>query len=468
MGILWFTRQVMAIGLLLPTSVHALGLLDTYQRAESHEPRFQAEFFDSQAREEVYHQARSALLPQLSVYARQSQISQDIVSSDNEVFDGGQTDYPTTVYGLSLSQSLYDYSRWAAFRQSREEVRQVASELEAARQGLLLRVTERYLEVLALHENVGFLRAERREVEASVALAAARHAEGLAREVDLLDAQARALRVEARELELVNRLHDALNALAEMIGEVPAQMRLIDEELPMVTPSPDSVQAWVDLAVERNPLLKAAGLAQQIAIQEERIRKGGHYPTLDISLNYEDDQTEGSLFGGSSQVQTTELRVTLNVPLYSGGLTSSQVRQARRALDAAAARQRQVRSEVEREVQSAYQGILTAMARERALRGSLQASERIAQTRQLEWESGMAPMVDLLDAERDLFFSRSELAAARYDYVISVLRLKYAAGVINMADLAEIDAMMLEPVHPLEHIEQMAGSIGQVFGVSAP
>jgi len=82
------------------------------------------------------------------------------------------------------------------------------------------------------------------------------------------------------------------------------------------------------------------------------------------------------------------------------------------------------------------------MSRVRALSESLSANQRIVEYRQVAYESGVMPVLELLDAERDLFFARSELASARYDYLISVLRLKHAAGVINGEDLAEIDAHM--------------------------
>ena len=105
-----------------------------------------------------------------------------------------------------------------------------------------------------------------------------------------------------------------------------------------------------------------------------------------------------------------------------------------------------MRSEIEREVQTAHRFVTTAMARERALRGSLMASERIAQTRKIEFESGLTRLTDLLDAERELFFARSELAGARYDYLMGLLRLRHAAGLLQIDDIQMLDGMLQERI----------------------
>lgn len=422
------------------------GLIDAYEQAEKNDPQFQADFFGKQATDERYYQARSALLPQVNLSASRSDITQNITSSDNEVFDSGSTSYPTTVYGISIDQSVYDYSRWAAFSQAKLEIQQAASELEAARQDLFLRVSERYFAALALHENLSFLRAEKEQIGTNLAQVKARYEDGLAREIEFLDANARFLQVEARELDLENRLRDSLNALEEVTGKLPEKLHLVDDNLQLQRPDPDSPGAWAELAMQRNPRLQAASLAVDVSKQGVKVSRGGHFPTLDLGLNYEIDNTEGSLFGGGSEVETETIRLGLNIPVYSGGLVSSQVREGVQRIEADNARQEQVRRETARNVEASYQSIVTAMARERALRESRRASERIVESRKVGYESGVTQLLDLLDAERDLFFARSELASARYDYLANVLRLKHAAGVINVEDLAEIDALMSEQI----------------------
>ena len=435
--------------LLVAPSASATSLIQAYELARENDPQFRADFYGKQATDERYDQARAALLPQISANASYTETSQNIVSTDNEVFDSGSTSFPTTVYGISLEQSVYDYSRWAAFSQADTETQQAASELEVARQDLVLRVAERYFDALSLYENLSFLQAEKEEVSTNLAEARARYEDGLSREVDLLDAESRLLQVESRALEVESSLRDALNGLEEITGTLPNRLKPVRDDLELERPDPDDQQEWTRLGFERNPRLQAAELAMEVANQEVRVRRGGHLPTLGLTLSYENDDTEGSLFGGGSQVETQIARMDLNIPIYRGGRVASEVREGEQLIEVSRSQHDQVRRQLDREVRSGYQSILTAMSRERALSESLRTNERIVESRQVGYESGLTPLLDLLDAERELFFARSELAGARYDYLLGVLRLRHAAGVINTEDLQQIDTLLDESVDVL-------------------
>lgn len=438
-----------AVSALISVPALSAGLVDIYEMAKDNDPRFQEEFFGKDAIDERYYQARSALLPQVSLTASRTETRQDIVSSDNEEYESGSTSNPSTRYGASIEQSIYDYSRWAAFDRAKVEIRQAASELEVARQDLFLRVAERYFDALSLYETLTYLGSEKEAVRTNLNEITARYNDGLVREVELLDAEARFQQVDAREIEVANELSDALEGLAEITGSRLSTLQPVKDDLELMRPDPDSVEDWESLAMERSPRLKAALLATDVASEELKERRGGYFPTLDLSVSYENDDTEGSLFGGGSEIESQDIALTLNVPVYTGGRTSSQVRESESLINASESRLERVNRELDREVRSGYQGILTAMSRERSLKKSLEASERVAESREIGVESGTTPVLDLLDAERDLFFARSELASARYDYLMSILRLKHAAGVINVDDLFQIDAMMGEEVDVL-------------------
>ncbi|WP_235937282.1 TolC family protein [Vreelandella azerica] len=268
-------------GLLMVTGVTAEqahgGLLDIYQLAKDNDPIFQEQFYGKQATDELYYQARSALLPQVSVTANQSQTYQNIRQSDNQSFDSGSVSYPSTRYGASISQSVYDYSRWASFSQAQEEIRQAASELEVVRQNLLYRVAERYFNALSIYENLSYLQAEKESVEANYQEVLARFEDGLARSEDMLDAQARLEQVRARELEVQNALRDAIEALAEMTGTPPQQLVLLGSDLQLSRPDPDSQEAWESLALERSPQLRAAELATEVVNRSIDVRRGGTF-----------------------------------------------------------------------------------------------------------------------------------------------------------------------------------------------
>jgi outer membrane protein len=52
--------------------------------------------------------------------------------------------------------------------------------------------------------------------------------------------------------------------------------------------------------------------------------------------------------------------------------------------------------------------------------------------------------VDVLNAEQQLYATKKDLAAARYQTVVSGLQLKAAAGVLTLDDLKEIDQLLTD------------------------
>lgn len=437
--------RAFALGLLLvlaslPASIcTAEDLIEVYRSALVNDPTYAAGMHQRQSSLEVYKQARSTLLPALSASASYIHADQDIVSSDNTVFASGSTDFGTADYTVSLTQSIYDFSNWARLFQAKEKIRQVDAEWLAVQQDLMLRVAEAYFGALAVQQDLVSIQAEEKAVEAQYQFIEAKYARGLASQTDYLDAEARFLQVGSRALEIRSRLRDALQSLAEMTGAAPRELSLLADEFPMGTPEPADPTEWLKRANEFNPELLTRRQAVEVAKREVAARQGGHLPSLDLSFNYNYNDTDGSLFGGGSEVETQEVMVSVNVPIFSGGLVSSRVREAsalfKRARDELLLEQRAV----QRETYAAFDGILTDIRKARSLRKSVEAYTSGVKVKRTGFESGRTSGIAVLDAERDLFFARSEHARARFGYVLNTLRLKRAVGLLSEDDLQQLN-----------------------------
>ena len=438
------------------TSVTAENLEDVYQQALKSDPVYLSGIHRFDAGQELYYQARAGLLPTVSLFGSRTKSKQKIVSSDNQVFAEGSTSYPTTEYTLSITQSVYSYSNWARLRQSEARTEQAEAEYIALQQDLMLRTAERYFAVLALLEDAGYIQSEKKAVADLYQLVQAKRRDGLARETDFLDAQARSLQVEAREVEIQSRLRDALQFLSETTGVVPIKMAQLGKALVLKRPDPLNQEDWLKVALEHNPELQVRSAAVEAAREDVKAQKGGHYPTVDLELRHNNRDTEGTLFGGGSEVKTNDIVVSLNIPIYSGGLTSSKVREAGSQLSQAMEELELERRAVKRKTFAAYDGILTDIAKLQALEKSVQSYELAAESKRLGYESGLSTSLSILDAESDLFQARSEYARARYGYVLNTLRLKRAVGVLTPEDLTQVN-QMLDPQKKLSDFTQALG-----------
>jgi outer membrane protein len=423
--------------------VQAESLLDIYQLALINSPDYLAGVRQRDGSSEIYKQARSLLLPRVGLVVTRTDTEQEIISSDNEVFGAGSTSFPTDEYTLSITQSIYNYTNWARYAQAKVELTRIDAEFMSVHQDLIFSAAEAYFFALFAHEEHTASQAENKALEQHYSLVKAKRADGLARKTDLLDAQSRYLQSQARELEALSQLKDRLQGLRELTGELPIALKLLGENMQLQPPNPQQPEEWMTTALEYNPEIKAANRAVEVARQEVRTQKGAHYPTLDLQLSLNDRATEGTLFGGGSEVQTQDITLALNIPIYAGGVTSSMVREMIQQYKKTQQElEKQLRA-VRREVYSSYDGILSDIAKTEALRKSVEGYELAVEFKSLAYDSGLTTSLAVLDAERELFFSRTQYARARYDYILNTLRLKRAAGLINEDDLVQIDKLLI-------------------------
>lgn len=426
----------------IPGVSQADDLMGIYKLAQQRDPTYLAGVHQHAASTEGKYQARAALLPSLDLSATRTETSQDIVSSDNEVFGSGSTSYPTDEYSVSIKQSLYDYSNWAAYSAAKARVARADAEFIGVEQDLLMRVSEAYFIALALNEEFASAQAERRSLEEHFELLQLKRRDGLARQTDMLDAQARFMQSQSREVEVRASLKDSLEVLRELTGTLPDSLAMLDQKTAQATPDPVDPEAWWQLALEQNPELAMRRKSVEAARQEIKRLKGGHYPTLDLELSYGDRNTQGSLFGGGSEVQTQEINVGLNIPIYSGGIVSSRVRESIELLSKAEQELELELRSVQRNTFASFDGVLTDIAKSDALGKSVEAYQLGVDAKRLAYSSGVATSLTVLDGERDLYFARSQYVGARYGYLVNVIRLKRAAGVLTEKDLQDINAML--------------------------
>ncbi len=421
------------------TTLQAASLVDVYQLAQKNDPSSQSVYFQTMATKEGRRQAVARLLPTFSASAGYNYTYQNIISSDNTVYGSGETDFGTTTYGLNLTQPIFHWDLFVGLRQSKAESLRAEAENVLSRQELVVRVATLYLQALAAQDQVDFSKAEQAAVEKHLELAQGRFEMGLVPITDLHDAKARMATTRAKTIEAENLLDDALQALREVAGQPVASLEPLREAIDLVSPEPVDVDTWIRGALQQNPAIELQKQAVEVARLEVKRQHSGHYPALDLVGSFNNENTDGTLYGGGSEVEEMKIGVQLSVPLFEGGIVSSRVRQSRHQLSAA--RQdlsRQERS-ITRRTRSAYLGVNSAISRVKALQQSVVSNKLALEAKQEGFLSGLYASLNVLDAERDLSLVSLDHAQARYDYILNSLKLKQAVGTLNVKDLEELD-----------------------------
>ena len=427
-------------------SNHALAenLQQVYEMALENDPEFIGSLHTQNAAKESLAQAKSSYLPNILLDVEHIETTQDVISSDNSVYQSGQTRFPTNSYTLKLTQPLFQWSSIVRIRQAEVENKKAEIEYFKARQDMIMRVTERYLDVLAAQDQYTFSQAEKNAVQRQLDLAKTRHRMGLARITDKLDAEARFALVDSTSVENRYALEDASQSLAESTGTPISKLSTVKETIPLQRPDPENLQEWVDRAMASNPDMITQRYALEIARHENDRQRAGHLPTVELVARQNYRDTDGTLFGGGSEVKNRDLLVRFSLPIYEGGYTSSRSREAAELFAKAKQDMEKISREVKRETTSAYHGVISAMSKVNALKRALISQERTLDAKRKGFKSGLNTNIQVLDAERDFYLAKKDYAQSRYDYLLNSLRLKRVTGSLTEQDLLAINSNWLQ------------------------
>jgi outer membrane protein len=422
----------------LMNASHAADLSEVYGWARQNDPRYRAAQLELKAVEAELDQARAGLLPTVSADYTRTKTKQNILSADNAVFATGSSSFPVTELALSITQPVFRLAAWRHLDQAKASVKQSASTYAAAEQDLMLRTSSAYLSVLASKDALGFAEAELAAVKKQFELVSAKFSSGQSTAVNLRDAEARLAVKQADVVAARNDLADKSQALREITGKSTPELTALVADLKPAVPTPSDEEQWVKTSLDQNLLLQARSHAVEVADQEVRKQRAGHYPTVDLAYTNDRKKTGGSLFGGGSNVRENNLVLRLHVPIYEGGATQAVTTAAARRYEMALEDQERDRRQVERQARAAYQGVMGGGVRIGALGQSVVSLEQSRQLKEEGLKAGLQTVLAVLDAERDLYAAKRDLAKARYDYLLNTLRLKQAAGTLAESDLAMV------------------------------
>ena len=431
--------------LLLSTVSDLFGkdLQEIFALALKNDPQLQAAAATRDAVRESRPQARSQLLPNLSLQGSTAHVDRNIKdattridTSTGNIGEGGST---VSNLSLSLLQPVYRRDLWIQLQQADRQIRQAEAEYAAEEQGLIFRVAEAYFNTLSAQDELEFVKAESTAFARQLDQSQQRFDVGLIAITDVYEAQAAYDQSKADLIGAENALANAWEALYEIILEQVDSLSTLAAEIPLIKPQPENINSWNETAQKQNLTLMAAIQSTEIARENIEAQRSGHYPTLDIVGSYGLDRNSGT---DNSDVDTGTIGVELNLPIYLGGGVSSRVRQAADEYRAAQQNLDQQRRAVQRQVKDAYRGVVDRISAVKALKASTISAQSALEATEAGVEVGTRTTVDALNAQRDLSRARSNYSQVRYNYILNGLTLKQAAGSLSEDDLIQINQFL--------------------------
>ena len=418
----------------------ASDLLQIYKEALLNDAQFSSARAAKLAGQERSVQGRSSLLPSVGLSAGVTKTHSEFDPDNGPTTTSNSTGRSMT---LSLSQPLFNLATWENYEQSKLAVLGSDLQFSAAQQDLMLRVSQAYFDVLGAQNTLKTLQAQKVAVAEQLASAKRNFEVGTQTITDTHEAQSQFDLITAQELAGQGDLDVKRAALRQIIGKDAGDLSILKEGVQLSPPMPAQLNDWVTSAEKQNFSVAASEVSLEVAKREIKKSRAGHLPTVDLSA------TTGRSTGTSATLppgvsKPTTIGVSVKIPIFSGFATDSRVRETIALEDKARNDLETARRTAAQAARQSYIGVVSGLAQIKAFEAAEISSQSALDSTKLGYQVGVRINIDVLNAQQKLSNTRQSLAKARYDSIMSGLRLKAAAGSLKEADLVEVNALLTQ------------------------
>ena len=452
-----FRRHGLAVlvGLAMSGNAYAADLWTITQDALANDAELASTRAGFQATEAARDAQRGTLLPQIGIGGNVSHsrtYSSPTRSGlggalpgdlEDQVAPAFEQDDTVNSAGISLDaeQAIYDPSRRAELEQAERRIDQDALGLEASQQQLLYSVANAYFEILRAHDILSARRAQETAISRQLEQARERFEVGLIAITDVHEAQARFDLARAQRIAAEGAMQVSFEALERLTGHRYESIEALEEEVPIQGPEPADREEWVALAMANSPMVQMAEAGIEVARSGVEVTRAGQRPVLSAFANYGWADSDRS---GTSHQSESQVGLRASLPLYTGGTTQAQIRQSGFLLEASQYDFEAQRRDTIQQVRSLFTLVNNNVETVEARRQAIISNQSALEATRSGYEVGTRNIVDVLNAEQNLFNAIAEHAEARYDYVLSLLQLQQQAGLLGPDSIQAVNAWLSE------------------------
>ena len=379
-------------------------------------------------------ESAATLLPQLSVSA-------NTLWNDNNSNTYNRQQYNSNGYTVSLTQPIWRSQNVIGLEQSRTLADQARAQADLARQDLIIRTAQAYFDVLYAQDALITFKEQRAADLEQLEQATRSFQLGAATITDVHDIKARYDLVGAQEIGAENDVATKRQVLHQIINKDPGTLARLRPGVMLMSPVPATLGPWEEAAQANNPAVVAAQAGVDAAHLEEKKSRAAHWPTFDLVASHGFSKSAQYITEGQN-LHFDTIGVQFAVPIYSGGGTAAKVREDTALLDKANADLDDARRSGALSAQQAFLGITSGLAQVKALEVALESSRLALTSNKRGVAVGERINLDVLNAQQELSVTQRDLAKARYETLMSLLKLKAAAGTLGPVDIDEVNALL--------------------------
>jgi outer membrane protein TolC len=379
--------------------------------------------------------ARSALLPNVSGYLAES------LQQTNLAAEGLRIHIPIVGFSFptiigpynnldlrgNITQSILDMSAWNNYRSSKDVYSAAQFSARDARDSVVLAVCGAYLQIIATKERVTAAHAQLDTASALFQQTQQERGVGIVAQIDVDRSEVEQLTQQQRVISLETELGKEKISLARITGLPPNPDYDLTDEVPFAAAPALTLEDAIHQALDRRDDIKAAQAQIRAA---ERTLAAAHeesLPSLTVNGNY------GALGTNPAQAHATyAAAATLSVPIWQGGRTEGDIKQAQASLAQRQAELEDLQGQVEGDVRNAWLELQAATSQVKLAQRNLQVtSETLGLTRQ-RFEAGVTDNVEVVQAQESL--TSAQLDQINSVFAHNVAKLSLARAIASAAE----------------------------------
>ena len=434
----------LTVALFAASAVSAADLSTIYSQAVANDAEIAAARATREADGYSLTMARGALLPQASVSYGYEKIDNEI-QTGNPQYGTIESKYDTKTLQLQASQVLFDLNAWYSYQAASSGDQAADLQLQLAEQQLILRTAQAYFNVLRAQDNLATAQAQELAVKRSLEQTKQRFEVGLIAITDVHEAQAVYDMAYVSLLSTEAALDISYEALEQLTGESFDKVAPLQAEVEMELPAPANVGEWVDTGLEKYVGVLLAEAGKDSVRMQRNAARSAHAPTIKLYGAYTDTEMYQPSISRDSTLPSegTAWGIQATMPLLAGGSLYGQSKKAAQEYAASEYNAEAQRRFAKQSIRSLYRQVQTDVLNIKARKQSITSAQSALEATETGYRVGTRNIVEVLNAQGNLYSAQRDYYNARYDYIINLMNLKFYAGTLNDADIQALNTWLL-------------------------
>jgi outer membrane protein TolC len=323
----------------------------------------------------------------------------------------------------TFSQSLFNFRDLEKERAASESLKSAQYNYKDARELVVLAVGNAYLISIAAAARIETTDAQVKNAQALYNKAVDQKNAGLSPAIDTLRSQ---VELQTRQQQLIAARNDFAKqklSLARVIGLPPGQEFVLTEKAPYAALTPLPIEIYLQRAYTSRSDYQAAQAQVRAAEFSHRAAAAGHYPTLDINANYGDIGVTPAHSNGTWQVDGG-----LNIPIFAGGKTHSDVLEADAQLKQARSQLNDLRGRIDFEVRASLLDLNSAAEQVEVARSSVDLAEQTLTQSEDRFTAGVADNLEVVQAQESVASAHEIYIQSLYAHNLAKIELARSIG----------------------------------------